>query len=151
MKRVECAGESREAVRQVAPIANPDSTKYVVPAGFTQQNVQDALTAAANDSTKLGVYLPAGDYQTSTKFQVYGKALQVIGAGPWYTRFHTPDSQTNTDAGFRADSTANGSTFANFAFFGNYNIRIDGPGRSGCLSTVRSCRAPCRPNPRRCG
>ena len=70
-----------------------------------------------------------GDYQTSNKFQVYGKAIQVVGAGPWYTRFHTPQNQNNTDAGFRADGSANGSTFANFAFFGNYTIRIDGPGK----------------------
>jgi hypothetical protein len=101
----------------------------VVPAGFDQQSVQNALDAARQDTTKVGVYLPAGDYQTANKFQVYGKALQVIGAGPWYTRFHTPDTQTETDAGFRADATANGSTFANFAFFGNYTIRIDGPGK----------------------
>ena len=114
---------------QVAPIANPDPSRFIVPTGFDQQSVQNALDAARQDSTKIGVYLPAGDYATSNKFQVYGKALQVIGAGPWYTRFRTPSTQTETDAGFRADATANGSTFANFAFFGNYTIRIDGPGK----------------------
>jgi hypothetical protein len=45
----------------------------------------------------------------------------------------TPGSRAadadNTDAGFRADATANGSTFSGFAFFGNYTIRIDGPGK----------------------
>ncbi|BCJ42003.1 glycosyl hydrolase [Actinoplanes ianthinogenes] len=116
-------------LEQVTAIVNPDATKYVVPAGFDQQSVQAALDAARQDSTKVGVYLPAGDYQTSNKFQVYGKAIKVVGAGPWYTRFHTPESQTETDAGFRADSTANGSTFANFSFWGNYTIRIDGPGK----------------------
>ncbi|GAA4590697.1 discoidin domain-containing protein [Actinoplanes octamycinicus] len=116
-------------LEQVAPIANPDAAKYVVPAGFDQQSVQAALDAARQDSTKLGVYLPAGDYQTSNKFQVYGKSIKVLGAGPWYTRFHTPETQTETDAGFRADATANGSTFANFSFWGNYTIRIDGPGK----------------------
>ncbi|MBM2622889.1 discoidin domain-containing protein [Actinoplanes sp. LDG1-06] len=114
---------------QVAPKANPDSARYVVPNGTDQQAVQAALDAARQDTTKLGVYLPAGDYQTSSKFQVYGKSVRVVGAGPWYTRFFTPSSQTETDAGFRADSTANGSTFADFAFFGNYTIRIDGPGK----------------------
>jgi hypothetical protein len=114
---------------QVAPVASPDPSRYVVPAGFDQQSVQNALDTARQDTTKVGVYLPAGDYQTSNKFQVYGKAVQVIGAGPWYTRFRTPSTQSETDAGFRADSTANGSTFANFAFFGNYTIRIDGPGK----------------------
>ncbi|XVU23669.1 discoidin domain-containing protein [Actinoplanes sp. CA-054009] len=116
-------------LEQVAPKANPDASKYVVPAGFDQQSVQNALDTARQDSTKLGVYLPAGDYQTSNKFQVYGKSIKVIGAGPWYTRFYTPSIQSETDAGFRADSTANGSTFADFAFFGNYTIRIDGPGK----------------------
>jgi len=117
------------SLEQASQIANPDPTRYVVPTGFDQQSVQNALDTARQDTTKAGVYLPAGDYQTSSKFQVYGRAIQVIGAGPWYTRFRTPDSQTETDAGFRADSTANGSTFANFAFFGNYTIRIDGPGK----------------------
>ncbi|MEU4624044.1 discoidin domain-containing protein [Actinoplanes sp. NPDC023801] len=121
---------------QVAPVANPDPSRYVVPAGFDQQSVQNALDTARQDSTKIGVYLPAGDYQTSNKFQVYGKKLNVIGAGPWYTRFHTPSTQSETDAGFRADATANGSTFANFAFFGNYTIRIDGPGKVFDLANV---------------
>ncbi|GIE93110.1 discoidin domain-containing protein [Paractinoplanes rishiriensis] len=116
-------------LEQVAPIANPDAARYVVPAGFDQQSVQNALDAARQDTSKAGVYLPAGDYQTSSKFQVYGRSVRVVGAGPWYTRFHTPSTQTETDAGFRADAGANGSTFANFAFFGNYTIRIDGPGK----------------------
>ncbi|XVV11030.1 discoidin domain-containing protein [Actinoplanes sp. CA-131856] len=116
-------------LEQVAPKANPDASKYVVPTGFDQQSVQNALDTARQDTTKLGVYLPAGDYQTSNKFQVYGKSIRVVGAGPWYTRFYTPSTQSETDAGFRADSTANGSTFADFAFFGNYTIRIDGPGK----------------------
>ncbi|MCM4078488.1 discoidin domain-containing protein [Paractinoplanes hotanensis] len=116
-------------LEQVAPKANPDTARYVVPAGFDHQSVQNALDTARQDSSKLGVYLPAGDYQTGSKFQVYGKSIRVVGAGPWYTRFYTPSTQTETDAGFRADSTANGSTFADFAFFGNYTIRIDGPGK----------------------
>ncbi|WP_433826496.1 discoidin domain-containing protein [Actinoplanes sp. CA-015351] len=114
---------------QVAALPNPDAARYVVPAGFDQQSVQNALDSARQDTSKLGVYLPAGDYSTSNKFQVYGRSIKVVGAGPWFTRFRTPDSQTETDAGFRADATANGSTFANFAFFGNYTIRIDGPGK----------------------
>ncbi|MEU4157451.1 discoidin domain-containing protein [Actinoplanes sp. NPDC026670] len=121
---------------QVSPIANPDPSKYVVPAGFDHQSVQNALDAARQDASKVGVYLPAGDYQTANKFQVYGKALKVVGAGPWYTRFYTPSTQSETDAGFRADATANGSTFANFAFFGNYTIRIDGPGKVFDLANV---------------
>ncbi|MEV0808380.1 discoidin domain-containing protein [Micromonospora sp. NPDC050200] len=114
---------------QVAPIANPDPARYLVPAGFTHQDVQNALDAARQSSTALGVYLPAGTYSTAQKFQVYGKAVKVIGAGPWYTRFAAPSGQENTDIGFRADGTANGSTFSGFAYFGNYTSRIDGPGK----------------------
>ena len=114
---------------QVAPRANPNPATYVVPAGTDQQAVQAALDAARMDTTKAGVYLPPGEYSTQNKFQVYGRPIQVVGAGPWYTRFATPQNQSETDAGFRAEASANGSTFAHFAFFGNYTIRRDGPGK----------------------
>ncbi|MEV4950126.1 discoidin domain-containing protein [Streptomyces sp. NPDC053755] len=118
-------------LEQVAPTANPDPAAYTVPAGFTHQNVQDALDRVRMDTTGklVGVYLPAGDYQTSSKFQVYGKAVKVVGAGPWYTTFHAPSTQDNTDVGFRAEATAKGSSFSGFAYFGNYTSRIDGPGK----------------------
>ncbi|HEY5835818.1 discoidin domain-containing protein [Streptomyces sp.] len=121
---------------QATANANPDPARYVVPAGLTHQDVQNALDAARQDTTKLGVYLPAGDYQTATKFQVYGRSVKVIGAGPWFTRFHTPDTQQNTDAGFRAEASANGTTFSGFAFFGNYTDRQDGPGKVFDLTNV---------------
>ncbi|MFJ9542175.1 discoidin domain-containing protein [Streptomyces sp. NPDC101225] len=110
---------------------NPDPAAYAVPAGFSHQDVQNALDQVRMDTTGklVGVYLPAGDYETSSKFQVYGKAVKVVGAGPWFTRFHAPSSQENTDIGFRADATADGSTFAGFSYFGNYTSRIDGPGK----------------------
>ncbi|MGI5177365.1 discoidin domain-containing protein [Dactylosporangium sp. CA-152071] len=116
-------------LEQATVIPNPDPTKYIVPAGFTHQDVDNALSQARQSTTALGVYLPPGDYQTASKFQVYGKAIKVIGAGPWFTRFYAPSTQDNTDVGFRADSTANGSTFSGFAYFGNYIIRNDGPGK----------------------
>ncbi|MEU3520039.1 discoidin domain-containing protein [Streptomyces sp. NPDC006654] len=117
---------------------NPDPAAYTVPAGFTQQDVQNALDKVRMDTTGklVGVYLPAGDYDTSSKFQVYGKAVKVVGAGPWFTRFHAPASQENTDVGFRAEATADGSTFAGFAYFGNYTSRIDGPGKVFDFSNV---------------
>ncbi|GAA2596416.1 CARDB domain-containing protein [Actinomadura fulvescens] len=114
---------------QVAEKPNPDPAKYAVPAGLGHQDVQNALDKARQDPGLVGVYLPAGDYQTSGKFQVYGKAIKIIGAGVWFTRFHAPAAQDNTDVGFRADNTAKGSTFAHFAYFGNYTSRIDGPGK----------------------
>jgi hypothetical protein len=118
-------------LEQVSPRANPDPARYRAPAGFSHQDVQNALDAVRMDTTGnlLGVYLPAGTYDTAQKFQVYGKAVRVVGAGMWYTRFQTPAGQENTDAGFRVESTANGSTFEHFAFFGNYTSRIDGPGK----------------------
>ncbi|MGW0549519.1 discoidin domain-containing protein [Streptomyces altiplanensis] len=118
-------------LEQVAPIANPDPAAYTVPAGFTHQNVQDALDRVRMDTTGklVGVYLPPGDYRTASKFQVYGKAVKVTGAGPWYTRFHAPSTQDNTDVGFRAEASSKGSSFSGFAYFGNYTSRIDGPGK----------------------
>lgn len=139
----DAANSSRYAIdfvslEQVAPIANPDPATYTVPAGFSHQDVQNALDKVRMDTTGalVGVYLPAGDYQTSSKFQVYGKAVKVVGAGPWYTRFNAPSTQDNTDVGFRAEASAKGSSFANFAYFGNYTSRIDGPGKVFDFSNV---------------
>lgn len=118
-------------LEQVAPIANPNPATYVVPAGFTHQDVQNALDRVRMDpaGTLAGVYLPPGTYPTASKFQVYGKAVKVTGAGPWFTRFEAPTTQENTDVGFRAEASANGSSFSGFAYFGNYTSRIDGPGK----------------------
>ncbi len=120
----------------VSPIANPDPARYAVPTGFTHQDVQNALDRVRMDTTGnlIGVYLPPGEYSTAQKFQVYLKPIRVIGAGPWYTRFIAPSTQDNTDVGFQVANTANGSVFANFAYFGNYTSRIDGPGKVFDLS-----------------
>ncbi|MFJ1801557.1 discoidin domain-containing protein [Streptomyces sp. NPDC088180] len=125
-------------LEQVAPVANPNPATYTVPAGFTHQDVQNALDKVRMDTTGMlvGVYLPAGEYSTASKFQVYGKAVKVVGAGPWYTRFNAPSTQDNTDIGFRAEASAKGSSFANFAYFGNYTSRIDGPGKVFDFSNV---------------
>ncbi|MER5896612.1 discoidin domain-containing protein [Streptomyces sp. NPDC001876] len=126
------------SLEQVAQVANPNPATYTVPAGFTHQDVQNALDKVRMDTTGtlVGVYLPAGDYSTASKFQVYGKAVKVVGAGPWYTRFHAPSTQDNTDIGFRAEASAKGSSFSNFAYFGNYTSRIDGPGKVFDFSNV---------------
>jgi hypothetical protein len=110
---------------------NPNPAQYVQPTGFTHQDVQNALDKARMDTTGAikGVYLPAGDYSTASKFQVYGKAVDIVGAGPWFTRFSAPSGQENTDVGFRSEASANGSKFRGFAYFGNYTSRIDGPGK----------------------
>ncbi|HEX3792698.1 MAG TPA: discoidin domain-containing protein, partial [Pseudonocardiaceae bacterium] len=125
-------------LEQATAIANPSPASYVVPTGFDQQSVQNALTKAATDTTGtyVGVYLPPGQYQTTGKFQVSGKAIKVVGAGPWFTQFSSPTGQTDTDDGFSVQSSANGSTFTGFAFFGNYTSRIDGPGKVFDLTDV---------------
>ncbi|OLF12713.1 glycosyl hydrolase [Actinophytocola xinjiangensis] len=119
------------SLEQVSPIGNPDQARYTTPTGTGHQDVQNALDRVRMDTTGnlIGVYLPPGEYQSTSKFQVYGKPVRVIGAGPWYTRFHAPASQENSDVGFRAEGSANGSVFSGFAFFGNYTIRQDGPGK----------------------
>ncbi|MEU8838365.1 discoidin domain-containing protein [Streptomyces roseus] len=126
------------SLEQAAVTPNPDPATYTVPAGFTHQDVQNALDKVRMDTTGklVGVYLPPGDYETAAKFQVYGKAVQVLGAGPWFTRFHAPAGQDNTDNGWRAEASAKGSSFAGFASFGNYTSRIDGPGKVFDFSNV---------------
>ncbi|GIJ79405.1 F5/8 type C domain-containing protein [Micromonospora phaseoli] len=118
-------------LEQVTPRENPDPARYRVPNGFSHADVQSALDAVRMDTTGnlVGVYLPAGSYETAQKFQVYGKAVKVVGAGMWFTRFSTPASQQNTDAGFRVEPSASGSSFEHLAFFGNYTVRQDGPGK----------------------
>ncbi|MFI6389306.1 discoidin domain-containing protein [Nonomuraea sp. NPDC050540] len=123
-------------LEQATPQGNPDPARYAVPAGFTHQDVQNALDRARQDPALVGVYLPAGDYPTAQKFQVYGKAVKVTGAGPWFTRFLSPSGQENTNVGFDVQSSAGGSSFSGFASFGNYVIRNDGPGKVWDLNGV---------------
>ncbi|WP_284749919.1 discoidin domain-containing protein [Amycolatopsis sp. RTGN1] len=121
---------------QATATANPDPAHFAVPTGFTQQDVQAALDKVRQDTTLTGVYLPAGDYSLSGKVNVYGKAITLIGAGPWFTKFSAPAGQENTDIGFDVQPTANGSTVSGFAVFGNYTSRIDGPGKVFNLANV---------------
>lgn len=126
------------STEQVSQVGNPDPARYTTPNGFTHQAVQDALDRVRMDTTGnlVGVYLPPGEYATSYKFQVYGKAVRVVGAGAWYTRFVAPQNQENTDVGFHVDGTASGSLFSGFSYFGNYTQRINGPGKVFDLTNV---------------
>jgi hypothetical protein len=67
---------------------------------------------------------------------VYGHAVKIVGAGVWYTQFVAPQGQTNTDTGWDVQSTASGSSFSGFAWFGNYTTRQDGPGHTFQLTNV---------------
>ena len=113
----------------VSPRGNPDAARYKVPAGTSQQAVQAALDAARQDANSLGVYLPAGTYENVNKFTIYQRPIKVVGAGIWYTRFEAPQGQENTNAGFDVQTSASGSSFEHFAYFGNYTSRQDGPGK----------------------
>jgi F5/8 type C domain/CARDB len=119
-------------LEQATAVANPDPAHYAVPAGFTGADVQSALDKVRMDTTGTwtGVYLPTGQYTVSNKLLVYGKAVKVVGAGPWYSQFVVPSTQENTDAGFDLQSGASGSSFTGFAWFGNYDSRVDGPGHT---------------------
>ncbi|MFI9385457.1 CARDB domain-containing protein [Kutzneria sp. NPDC052558] len=126
------------SLEQATPVANPDPAHFVTPAGFSQQDVQAALDKVRTDITGAytGVYLPAGNYQTTEKFTVTGTAVKIVGAGPWFTRFLAPQDKKNVDVGFRIDSSANGSSFAGFSYFGDYDTRLDGQGRVFDLAGV---------------
>jgi hypothetical protein len=119
-------------LEQVAPVANPDPAHYTVPAGFAQQDVQNALDKVRMDTTGTwtGVYLPTGQYQVSSKLMVYQKPVKVVGAGVWYAQFNAPAGQENSDADWDLQSGASGSSLSGFAWFGNYDSRVDGPGHT---------------------
>jgi hypothetical protein len=119
-------------LEQATAVANPDPAHYTVPTGFTQDAVQAALDKVRMDTTGTwtGVYLPAGQYSVTQKFTIYQKGVTVVGAGPWFTQFVVPTTMENTDAGWSLQSGASGSTFRGFAWFGNFDTRIDGPGHT---------------------
>ena len=115
-------------VENVAPPAsNPDSSRYVEVSAT--KSIDAALQEFRADSNKLGIFIPAGNWPITSKISVYGRATQIIGAGPWHTRLMAPQDQTNTDVGFNIAATANGSVVKNFSVWGNYRYRMDGPGK----------------------
>lgn len=112
----------------VAPAAsNPDPARYVQVSA--SKTIDQALTEFRADSNKLGIFIPAGTWNLDSKIYVYGRATQIIGAGPWHTRIVAPQSSSNNDIGFNIASTANGSTIKNLSAWGNYRYRVDGPGK----------------------
>ena len=119
------------------PKANPDPTHLLAVSGFDQNAIQTAISTASQSSTYTGIYLPAGTYTVSSKFQISQKPLEIAGAGMWYTRIEPPAGQTNTDIGFNpSGAAATGSSFRDFAVFDNYNIRADGSGQVFPLTNV---------------
>ncbi len=109
------------------PASNPDPAKYVEVSA--SKSIEQALNEFRQDSSKKGIFIPAGEWTISSKIFLYGRATEIIGAGPWHTKLMAPQNQTNTDVGFNISSAANGSTIKNLSAWGNYIYRQDGPGK----------------------
>ncbi len=109
------------------PASNPDPARYVQVSAT--KNIDTALQEFRADANKLGIFIPAGNWPLNSKIFVYGRATQIIGAGPWHTRLIAPQDQSNTDIGFNISSQANGSLVKDFSVWGNYRFRVDGPGK----------------------
>ncbi|MFM9277755.1 discoidin domain-containing protein [Paenibacillus jiagnxiensis] len=109
------------------PAQNPDPTKYVEVS--KSKSIEQALNEFRQDKTKKGIFIPAGEWTLNKKISLYGRATQIIGAGPWHTKLVAPQNRTNTDVGFNIGSTANGSVIKDLSAWGNYVYRVDGPGK----------------------
>jgi len=109
------------------PASNPDPSKYVQVS--STKSIEQALNEFRQDSSKKGIFIPAGEWTISSKIFLYGRATEIIGAGPWHTKLMAPQNQTNTDVGFNISSAANGSTIKDLSAWGNYVYRQDGPGK----------------------
>lgn len=112
---------------EVAPaVTNPDPNQYVEVSN--SKSIETALNEARMNNKK-GIFIPAGEWELSSMISVYGGAFEIVGAGPWHTKLVVPQDRNNTDAGFRIDPTASGSTIRDLSAWGNYTYRQDGPGK----------------------
>lgn len=109
------------------PAQNPDPSKYVEVSAT--KSIEQALNDFRQDENKLGIFIPAGEWSMNSKIFLYGRATEIVGAGPWHTKLVAPQNQSNTDIGFNIGSTANGSTIKDLSAWGNYVYRVDGPGK----------------------
>lgn len=109
------------------PASNPDPAQYVEVSA--SKSIEQALQEFRQDTTKKGIFIPAGEWTISNKIFLYGRATEIIGAGPWHTKLTAPQNQTNTDVGFNISSAANGTVIKDLSAWGNYVYRIDGPGK----------------------
>ena len=110
--------------------ANPNPATFVTVSGTDQQAIQNAINTANQNASMVGIFLPTGDYQMTSKINVSSKSLQIVGAGPWFTRIYAPQASENIDIGFAfTGANANGSQLRNLALFGNFTNRQDGNGQ----------------------
>ncbi|RCX16176.1 CARDB protein [Fontibacillus phaseoli] len=116
-----------ETENVAAVTSNPDPGKYVEVSA--SKSIEQALNEFRQDTSKKGIFIPAGEWTISNKIYLYGRATEIIGAGPWHTKLVAPPNQSNTDVGFNIGSSANGSTIRDLSAWGNYVYRVDGPGK----------------------
>lgn len=109
------------------PASNPNPNLYVQVSNT--KSIEQALNEFRQDPSKKGIFIPAGEWTLSSKIHLYGRATEIIGAGPWHTKLVAPQNQTNTDIGFNIGQEANGSTIRDLSAWGNYVYRQDGPGK----------------------
>ena len=89
-----------EFEKVAAPLENPDPSKYLDASNY--QTLEAAVNAARMSSTYTGVYIPAGEWTMTGQITLYGKALDIVGAGMWYTKLVPAGS--NGSAGFSIQS-----------------------------------------------
>ncbi|MBN1410492.1 MAG: carbohydrate-binding protein [Spirochaetales bacterium] len=110
-----------------SPKANPNPSQYVTVSGFTSQDIQNAINTAQGSASYTGIYMPAGNYTINSSMSA-SKGLVFQGAGMWHTQLYVVPTGINNSMEFNC-SGASGQQYRDFAFFGNYVERIDGPGK----------------------
>lgn len=105
------------------PLANPDPSRYVDASKYT--SIEQAVNAARQDSNCIGVYIPAGEWEMSGHVYLYGKGLDIVGAGMWYTKLIAKDA--NSSAGFYLQSGTDGTKIRELSAWSKRRSRSDGP------------------------
>ncbi|WP_302669223.1 CARDB domain-containing protein [Eubacterium sp. AF15-50] len=112
-----------EFEKVAAPLENPDPSKYLDASNY--QTLEAAVNAARMSSTYTGVYIPAGEWTMTGQITLYGKALDIVGAGMWYTKLVPAGS--NGSAGFSIQSGTDGTKIRELSAWSKRRNRSDGP------------------------
>ena len=105
------------------PLENPDPSKYLDASNYS--SVAAAIDAARQNSAITGVYIPAGEWEMTGHVTIYGKALDIVGAGMWYTKLVA--SSSNSSAGFQLQSGTDGVKIRELSAWSKKRNRSDGP------------------------
>ena len=124
-------------LEQATAIANPDPTNYVVLTAFDQQASRRDLHRQHHADQRRASTFRRATIRYRRSSMSPQKSLQIVGAGPWFTRLIAPQGSENTETGFNiSGAAATGSQFRNFGLFGNWTNRIDGQGQPFQLTNV---------------